>query len=284
MQGNLSVQQFFVKVRDLMMDLILVRTTGQDIADAAETEQEVEELARVRFIEGLHTDLYAYTNSKNPETLNAALSVALEREALDNALKQAKEIEDPMMSMLQQIQTQLQYQSSSKNNNKGGRNNNRSFNKNNNQRRFDGSQRRCYNCNGFNHISRDCQKPRRNNDQTQNLVVPQQEPVYNVFASQYPQYPQFCQQNQPIYQSIQRPVQPLQVSYQPQFVQQQVPVQRDQQHPQFWQQQIPQVNTQSLNSNNYCTGSSSGVQQGGPQLVPTQGQKYLSNNVFNHQY
>lgn len=93
-QGRLSVREFFNKIRDLMMDLILVRTDGMTVAQAAAEEIVIKNLARQRFIDGLHTDLSTYTSSKAPATLSDALSVALEREKKEVPVSTVQQIEN----------------------------------------------------------------------------------------------------------------------------------------------------------------------------------------------
>lgn len=307
MQGERSVQQFFSKVRDLMMDLILVKTTGLPADEAAEVELEIQNLAKQRFIEGLHTDLYAYTISKDPATLNAALAVAMERELFDNKLKQSKQSLDPVMSLLQplvskvnQIESKLdQHPETANVANKNNQNYQNTNSRNNGgQRRFDfrrNNPRRCYNCNDFNHLARDCPHPRKNT----NVVVQRPDPVLNVYTLPYPNnvvYPmmtsqQIPQQMTPINSQqnyLQNYVQPLQPQNmfvpQPNWQQQgsqqpQVPVWHNPMHQQSAQQVSPQ---QGLNFNHHCVGSNNGAIQRGPP-IRTHVPEYIFNNVSTRQ-
>lgn len=172
-QHDLNVHEYFKKVRDLMMDLILIRTEGLEQDEAVEAEEEIQELAKDCFIEGLHTDLSTYTMAKNPETLNEALSVALEREETDKSNKEAKTASDPLMQLVQKLlEEKLEKKSNNfdSNRQKNGNNNNyrrnnndffqsRNYNQNNQRfvNRNNGTvPKRFYTCNKIGHFAREC--------------------------------------------------------------------------------------------------------------------------------
>lgn len=298
MQGERTVQQFFSKIRDTMMDLILVKTTGLAANEAAEIEAEMQDLAKQRFIEGLHTDLYAYTISKEPATLNAALAVAMERESFDNKLKQQKQSSDPVLSLLQplvskvhQMESKLDKLPETVNIAKQNEQNYHDSRNNGGQKRFNyrrNNQKRCYNCNEFNHLARDCPHPRKNS----NVVVQRPEPVMNVYTLPYPNnvvYPnsahvQMMSHINPQPNYLQNYVQPIQ----PQnlFVPQPTWHQQGSQHSQapIWQTpmhqpSVQQLQQQGLNFNHHCMGSNNGVVQRGPLSRPQQAPEYIFNNV-----
>lgn len=79
-QGDLLVRDFFNLIRDMMMNLILAKTNGLTVQQAAAEEVNIKAMGLQRFIDGLHTDLSTYTAAKAPANLSDALKIALERE------------------------------------------------------------------------------------------------------------------------------------------------------------------------------------------------------------
>lgn len=79
-QGTMDLHQYHTNMKRLMLDLIVSKTENVDQARALQIEAEVRTQAKEQYIEGLETALNTYILQKNPETLEEAYIMAVERD------------------------------------------------------------------------------------------------------------------------------------------------------------------------------------------------------------
>lgn len=80
-QGGLKLDEYYERVRALMIDLIIKYTAEAADNDAAnERERTTRETARTAFINGLKGDLYSVVSNQDPDTLETAYLLAKNRQ------------------------------------------------------------------------------------------------------------------------------------------------------------------------------------------------------------
>lgn len=155
-QGDLSVRDFFNLIRDMMMDLILAKTNGLTVQQAAAEELNIKAMGLQRFIDGLHTDLSTYTAAKAPANLSDALKIALEREKSE--LKKQNTVVNDQLVTKQDMFDMLQKLVLKDERNQPGRRPSKNR-----------AGMSCYNCNDPNHLVRNC-PPSKTATTSSNLV------------------------------------------------------------------------------------------------------------------
>lgn len=80
-QGSLALEEYYNKVKGILIDLILARTANVNEAQALAIENDLRDTEKNQFIDGLSTAWSNFVANKDPNSLDEAYDLATEREA-----------------------------------------------------------------------------------------------------------------------------------------------------------------------------------------------------------